>query len=104
MLYFPTPNDSSNHNRIVRSCVVAFVGQILTYPDPPLLTQSNFWSKMACTYVLRIEVFYVQLAPLGGILGPLKSVLALFLLFRQSFLKRQFLAPSGALIAIPTYY
>ena len=44
-------------------------------PDQICMVQKGL---LTCTGVSKIYIFYVQLAPIWGILGPLKSVFALF--------------------------
>ena len=51
-------------------------GPYLTFPDPPCQPGPISGFKMACTGVPHYYMFYGELAPLGGILVPLKSVWA----------------------------
>ena len=65
------------------SCIL---GHILTFSDPPsqpsqiILVQNDL--KRCPTNILHV---YVQLPPLGGILGPLKSDLGLFWPYRAIY-------------------
>ena len=63
----------------LQSQIQAIPGQILTFPDPILPTRSNFYGLKWLVQVSHTlyNIYYVQLAPIGGILGPVKSVLAL---------------------------
>ena len=56
------------------------LGHILTFFDPPLPTRSNFFGPKQLAQVSHIQyyMFHVELAPLGGILGPPKSDLGVF--------------------------
>ena len=63
------------------------LGNILTYfdlPWPPLPTRSNLFGSKWLVHVSHIEyyMFHIEVAPLGGILGPLKSDLGVFWPFR----------------------
>ena len=56
------------------------LGHILTFFAPPLPTRSNFFGPKQLVQVSHIQyyMFHVELAPVGGILGPLKSDLGVF--------------------------
>ena len=61
-------------------CWRCILGHILTFPDPLLPTWSNFLGPKWLVQGSHIQyyMFYVQLAPLGGIMSPLKSDLRAF--------------------------
>ena len=63
----------------LQSQIQAILGQILTFPDPPCQLSQFFYGPKWLVQVSHTwyYIFHVQLAPIGGILGPLKSVLPL---------------------------
>ena len=63
------------------------LGHILTFSYPPanpVKRKSPKW--LLQVYRIKYYIFKVGLAPLGSILGPLRSVLVLFRAFRVTFL------------------
>ena len=61
--------------RRVRGQILAISGADLTVPDPPSPTWSIFFAPKWLISVshTKYNISYVQLAPIGGILCPLKS-------------------------------
>ena len=63
------------------------LGQIFSFPDPPLPTQSDFYSRKWVVQVSHTYYYLIhgQLASIGAILGPLKSVFGHFGPIRQIY-------------------
>ena len=58
--------------------LILILRQIMTFPDPPCQLGQIFMVPNGLNRDVPQIVLHIQLAPIGGILGPLKPVLELF--------------------------